>query len=149
MILSNTHIEMLVKLLIILYLSLASYKDIKTYSISPRLCSAFSAVFIFLKLITNNNILKTLLYLSLGIIPGLAAILLAYLTDENIGYGDGLLIISLGIALGFKNTFFVCCIAFVLSGTVALILIFKKKSGQYTLPFVPFIFISYILMLTI
>ena len=149
MILGNTHIEMLFKLLIILYLSIASFNDIKTYGISPKLCSVFFAAFILLKLITNNNLLKTLLDLALGIIPGLATTLLAHLTDENIGYGDGLLIISLGIAMGFKNTFFVCCIAFVLSGMVALILIFRKKSGKQTLPFIPFIFISYIILLTI
>lgn len=131
----------IINIIIFLYLSFSTYTDIKTNMISIKV-SSFSLVAILLSLLLCNRLqLLDILY---SIIPCLIIFALSYLTRESIGYGDALLIGVIGIGLGFNKILLICTLAFILSAISAVFLIIKKKSGKATLPFVPFIFLSYI-----
>lgn len=78
-----------------------------------------------------------------SILPGVFFLLLSFCTGEKIGYGDGLLLIIIGLFLGFGSSFLVVCISLICSSVFALILLVFCKAGRNSrLPFVPFLAIG-------
>lgn len=73
---------------------------------------------------------------------------LARLTKEGIGMGDVKLISSMGWMLGLASTLMAVLFALILCTLVAVVLLFgKKKNKNDRIPFGPFVFFGYILML--
>ena len=62
------------------------------------------------------------------------------ITKENIGYGDGLTVIVLGLWTGIWFTFYVLCVGLMLSGFCAAVYLIKKK--RETIPLIPFLLIG-------
>lgn len=85
-----------------------------------------------------------------AIFPGLLALLYARISNETMGYGDGMLLVVMGLYLPWENVLEVEMLAFSIAGIVALILlvIFRKKRN-FQMPFVPFLAIAYIMELFI
>lgn len=143
------------RFLVILYLSIASYSDIKTYTISTGLTICFSVLFTVIQLISLRDISDTLYAMAFGAIPGVLLLILGCLTKEAIGYGDGFLVISLGIMLGLRATLFICLIAFFLSAIAALCVMLlvrikgKRAFTKQSLPFIPFLLIGYVISLSL
>lgn len=145
------------ELMVLLYLVIASYQDIKTYMLSTKLSLCFAVLFIVLTFLWHYHssalattaIAESGCAIITGLIPGIAIILLAYFTHQKIGYGDGILISIIGIALGFRDTFIVCIISFAASAIVAAFIILRAKLRRahvkQTLPFIPFVLIGYII----
>lgn len=70
-------------------------------------------------------------------------LLIARISKEAVGYGDGFLIFMMGLFYPLEFLLQVCGGAFVMAGGVALFLvIFFHKKGNYQIPFVPFLFFS-------
>ena len=85
-----------------------------------------------------------------GLIPGLVCLFLAYVSREQIGFGDGWIIMLLGIILGLKTVLAVLFMALSVLTMIAIaLLILKKVTRKTTLPFIPFLFIGFILTLII
>jgi len=80
----------------------------------------------------------------LACIPGIAALLFAKISNEMMGYGDGILFVVMGIYLSWEKLVEVSMLAFVIAGVVALVLlvVFQKK-GSFKIPFVPFLGLAY------
>lgn len=75
-----------------------------------------------------------------ALLPGTFFLLLSFCTREKVGYGDGLLLIIMGLFLGFGRCFLVLCISLVFSSAFALILLVFRKAGRNSrLPFLPFL----------
>lgn len=75
-----------------------------------------------------------------GIFPGCVLLLLAFLTKENIGYGDGITVLALGLWTGGWFTLAVVCIGIMLSGVWGMACIFRKKTEP--IPFIPFLLLG-------
>jgi len=83
-----------------------------------------------------------------GALVGLVFILVSKITKEGIGYGDSLLILALGIYLGFWKVMVLIMIAFFLSALFAIFVAIIRKKGRKTrFPFVPFLAFSYVVMM--
>lgn len=81
-------------------------------------------------------------------IPGVICLLLAWVTGEQLGRGDAILILVMGCYLNAVTLMNVCMIAFVVAGVMALaLLVVAKKSKKFALPLVPFLFFGYVLTL--
>lgn len=79
----------------------------------------------------------------LRLVPGLVCLLVAWITKEQVGFGDASLILILGLYCSVMELLNVCMIALSLAGIVSLILLtIAKKSKKYELPFIPFILLS-------
>lgn len=66
-------------------------------------------------------------------------------TKEAIGYGDSWLILLLGAYVGLFRMLLIVFIASVIAGIVALFCLWIKKwNKKITIPFVPFLVISYL-----
>ena len=83
-----------------------------------------------------------------GLIPGAAAYLLSMVSGEKIGRGDALLIMVTGIFMGFWGNVFMLWFGLILAalGGVVAVTMFKKGKG-YELPFVPFLFAGFLIMI--
>lgn len=77
---------------------------------------------------------------------GLGALLFSKMTKEVIGYGDGILLVVMGLYLSLENLMSVVMLAFGIAGIVALVLLVVfRKNGHYEIPFVPFLSLAYVL----
>lgn len=82
----------------------------------------------------------------LAMIPGVLCLIFARVSKEAMGYGDGLLLCMMGTYLEFSALLSTCLWAFTLAGILALfLLVTKKKKGKQEIPFVPFLFIGFLL----
>lgn len=85
-----------------------------------------------------------------GILIGIVLLLLAKMTREKIGYGDGWIFVVTGIYLGFHSNMYLLLLSLFLASLVSIcLLVFKKVNKKTELPFVPFILPGYLLLLVI
>lgn len=83
-----------------------------------------------------------------GLLPGIISLFIAGITKESIGYGDGWILLALGISIGGRNMIIICMVALFAAGICAFILIvFFRKDRKYQIPFVPFILLGYLCMI--
>lgn len=83
-----------------------------------------------------------------GGVTGILFLLCSKVTREAVGFGDGILILALGIYMGFWNELYLLVISFTLAaGFAMVVLVFKKFRRKTGFPFVPFLCIGYFLMI--
>ena len=77
---------------------------------------------------------------------GVAFLGISKITKEAIGYGDSLLILGLGILLGFWQVMAVLVVAFSLTAISSMVLlVLKKMNRRTTLPFIPFLALGFLI----
>lgn len=85
------------------------------------------------------------LSLCLALIPGVICLLLGYCTRQAIGYGDGILLCSLGMLYSLEEVISIFAVASLFAGVVGLfLLVVFQKSRRYEVPFVPFLFAGWL-----
>lgn len=78
-----------------------------------------------------------------ALFPGILFLLAGKITKEKIGYGDGFTLLILGNFFTFLEVLYVLYIAVFFVMSVSFILIcFKKRSKQYQIPFLPFLWVA-------
>lgn len=88
--------------------------------------------------------------ITFGCMLGGVALLIAKLTKQAIGYGDGMILVCTGVALGFWKNLIVLCIAIVICAcTCALLMFVKRKKKKDEVAFIPFLFTGYVLTLAL
>ncbi|MCM1262051.1 MAG: prepilin peptidase [Butyrivibrio sp.] len=84
-----------------------------------------------------------LLDMAVSVLPGIFFLLLGFCTGEKIGYGDGFLIIFLGLSFGFGRCLLSVFIGLLASSIFALfLLVFCKADRNSRLPLAPFLSIG-------
>lgn len=82
----------------------------------------------------------------LGIVPGMLLILMGFLTREKVGYGDGILVIIIGLVLGWPGSFLVYVIAqFGVLFFAVFLLLAKRSARDVKIPFAPFLTVGLVL----
>lgn len=121
-----------------------SIRDIKTHQISV----VFVSLMGILGIITYLPFAKLeSLSIAFGMTIGLGVLIISFFTRQQIGYGDGLILIVTGILLGFRNNMALFLGALIYSAMVGLSLLVIRKADKKTeLPFVPFMFLSLLSM---
>ena len=85
-----------------------------------------------------------------GILIGIVLLLLAKITREKIGYGDGWIFVVTGIYLGFHSNMYLLLLSLFLASLVSIcLLVFKKVNKKTELPFVSFVLPGYLLLFVI
>ena len=135
---------MISRVLLTLFLMICSVTDLVKKQIYLKIIFPFMAAGLALFFI--NGELSLLEELG-GIFLGVILLLLARVSSEKIGYGDGLMVIVSGIFLGLFMNIRLLMWALFISALVSAVLLMIKKAGRHTeLPFAPFLLISYALM---
>ena len=113
------------------------YKEIPLLPVAIGGC--IGAVFCFME---EQNIMVVIA----ACLPGIMMLVFSRLAGEVMGYGDGIVLLLMGVFVTLDKILFITCIAFCFAGGVALILfVFFQKKGKYRLPFIPFLCASYLL----
>lgn len=121
-----------------------SVYDLKTRKVPLTAVAAAGVAALVYRLCVKTGILE----LAAGLVPGLLLLLLAYVTKESIGTGDGLLLCVVGVFCGLTGTLAVLGTALVLAAGVAAVLLISKRAGRKTeLPFLPCLCAGYLLQL--
>ncbi len=80
-----------------------------------------------------------------GILPGVLLLILARITEQSIGYGDGILLAELGLLTGIGKCTLILAAALAMAGVFSLgMIVIKKVDRRYKIPFVPFLTIAYL-----
>ncbi len=104
--------------------------------------------FIYLVLSVINGGADVLYKALPGLLPGAGLLLLGYLTEHKVGYGDGILLMIIGLMEGAGAVFLLFCIALFLQSVLAVLLVIIKKADKQTqIPFVPFLLLARIILL--
>lgn len=75
-----------------------------------------------------------------SLIPGAVMLGLSLCTKESIGYGDGFVVLVLGVMLGFAKCTVAVLAGLFLSAIAGLVLlVLKKVRGKSRMPFMPFL----------
>ena len=135
----------IIQITFFIYLVILSVLDIRTRKLPMWLLAAGSEEGcmpeFFSQLIRRETPWELCLF---GAAAGCIFLMISKMTRESFGYGDSLLILLLGVAVGFWNLISLLAIAFFLSAVVsAAALVFGKFHRKTTVPFVPFLGIGY------
>lgn len=133
--------------MIVLLVSLffCAWIDWKTERVSVPLLLLGGMAAVLLHLFAQE---ESVFYLMTGMSVGIALLLYSLVTHESIGYGDGCLFVMTGLFLGIWENLVLLLLASVLAGIgSAVMLFFRKKKKKERIPFVPFVFTAYVLLL--
>lgn len=137
----------IIKGVLIILLVICSIEDIRKKVVHFPIVFSFSIVGLLLQYFQKNQSIWSILG---GIGIGVFVVFLSYITQGRIGKGDGFLLITTGIYLGFKNNLFLFITAVFGVAICALILVvIKKISYRDEIPFIPFMLSAYMGMLLI
>lgn len=83
--------------------------------------------------------------LAAGGAVGIIFLVISKVTKESLGYGDSILILILGVFIGFWNLLYLLLTAFFLAAVFSSIMMLKNRFSRKTaFPFVPFLTAAYI-----
>ncbi len=82
-----------------------------------------------------------------GIFPGLFMVLVAWLTKKA-GYADGVVLIQVGVCLGYHKALLLYCFSMLLlSGVCIILLIFRKVKKETKMPYLSFLAMAYLVQI--
>lgn len=80
------------------------------------------------------------LSVSLSVLPGIIFWMLSLITGEKVGYGDGWMLVMIGLFMGLWRCFLILLTGLVSESLVVLFLLaFRKISRDRQIPFAPFL----------
>ena len=78
-----------------------------------------------------------------SLLPGTFFLLVSRLTGEQIGSGDGIMLVMIGLFIGSYRCVMLLCVALIASTVFAsFLLVFRKAKKDSKIPFVPFLAIG-------
>ena len=128
---------------LLLYLIWSAIVDIRTRTISRKMALCFSIIITIAKL----SLTPSVSHILSSCLPGLCFLLIGILTKQALGYGDGIVVLIIGFALGLPDTIMIILIAFFSAAIISIILLIARKNKRYSIPFVPFLLWGHILQL--
>lgn len=80
----------------------------------------------------------------IAMLPGMIVLIVSMITKQQIGYGDGMIILIMGLYIDIDDILSIVLSSFLLSSIAAIILmtVFKKKKN-FEMAFSPFLLIGY------
>ena len=122
-------------------LIIAAVTDIRKKDISvaiPILCGVLSLIFAVIPAFLSADPYRIKGFF-FSLIPGVLMLLISGVTDQSLGYGDGLMALAIGPAFGLEGTVFALTLAVFASGLFSIVLLVIRKAGKKTqIPFLPF-----------
>ncbi len=116
-------------------LTYLSVEDLRSKNVSLWVIMAMGLLLLGISVWQKNGVV----FILLGIIPGLTAVIFSYLTAGGLGMGDAVLLMSLGVYLGIWTGLTVLMLGLFLSSIAGIVLLILKKARMKTeMPFIPF-----------
>lgn len=129
---------------LLIYLTICTYTDIKTKTISLFNSAGFAISIFILGCITDTISLK---YILLQMLPGFFLILLSLIKPNSIGLGDGIIFLIVGLSTSLILCLNILLITLLLSSIYSILLLLRHYSKKYIIPLAPFILLSSVFVL--
>ena len=135
---------MILPIIFVILLIISSIYDLRTMCIPIWIASA-NLLMGILAVVWNffndkSSLSEYGLTILLTVIIILSCVLFRVLKAEAIGFGDGLVMLSINFVFGGEWTISIFCISFLLCGIVSGVLMVIKKANRKTrIPFIPFL----------
>ena len=128
-----------------LFLCLLSLSDLRTRTIPGYASPAFGVTVGILHLFLRD---LTLPQFFMGLVPGAVLLFLSIAFSSSVGAGDGLAAMACGAAVGPERIYAALAAAFVLCAVCCVVLLLLKRVRRSdSLPFLPFLASSFLIML--
>lgn len=132
----------IIQLMFFIYLGVLSVLDIQTGKLPVWLLTTGGICVILYQFVQKEIPWELCLA---GAAVGGIFLMVSKVTQGNFGYGDSLLILLLGVGVGFWDLLSLLVIAFLLLSVIlTAVLAFGKLQKKAAIPFVPFLWIDYI-----
>jgi len=132
----------LIKILIASMLGICAIVDFKWKKINILLLIPFFIAGILCNM-KYQLLSPTCVFAGMGI--GIVVLAIGFVTRGRIGSGDGAILIVTGLFLGFYDNLLLLLIATFLAAVIgAILLLFKRVNKNYEIPFIPFLFVTFI-----
>lgn len=125
------------KVMVFIYLLVNSWNDYKTREIDLRYTVLFFGILLWID-IWKGDFAKWE-----GIFPGILLGGFSLISREKIGSGDSWVVMAVGCAVGLTDIWKYLLIAFVIVAGIGLFCVLFKRNQEGTLPFVPFLLLSF------
>lgn len=80
-----------------------------------------------------------------ALLPGIIFLIISKITKESMGYGDGMIVLVMGIYISIQKLVGSLMIALIFAAAWSMILlVFFKKKKHEEFPFVPFVLLGYL-----
>jgi leader peptidase (prepilin peptidase)/N-methyltransferase len=138
-------VETLVRIVLLAALFAMAMIDYRKHTVMVYLAVCIAVIGVLLRIAFNEiEIYDTLAGASIGA----ALLIISYITGGKVGAGDGIVFVTTGIFLGFWQNMELLMVSLWMASLVALfLLIFGRKSRGAKIPFIPFVFTAYVVML--
>ena len=133
-------------LLIMMQPAISDYRA-RSFNGLPVLFTGMGAGLVMMGIrILQEGACRALLWYPAGLLVGLIFLLMAYVTGEAVGYGDGVMMLVLGFLLGLSRITVILMIALSLICLRGLYLIAgRHMGGKHELPFLPYMLTAQVL----
>ena len=122
---------------VLLMTGILSLSDIRTKKLPVKILLIDGVIALLFCVIYNE---PNGFYILQSIGPGGVLLLLSKITKESIGYGDGIVVMLIGLFCGTLFTVVTVGVAFFLSGIYAVFLLWKRRGDK--MPFLPFLLLA-------
>ena len=118
--------------------------DLRWKKVSTAAVALFGVAVLVYRIVSEASVTMFLP----GLLPGMGLLLVAFVTKESVGTGDGLVLCVMGLFCGLKPVLAVFGMALLLCALLAMILLICRRVGKKTeLPFLPCLCGAYLLYL--
>lgn len=128
--------------MVLLFLTWEALEDIKSQKLSVHSLLAFMIMGLGIRLVYFRTGFWELF---VGMWAGILVLIAAKITEEAIGYGDGVVILIVGIYAGLRMTLYALFLAFIIMMLCSMVILSGKGfRTNMRLPFVPCILFGYV-----
>lgn len=136
--------NLLIPFIFCTYLIFCTVTDIKTKKINLKI----SLFYLLSGIVVYVFFIKCDIFILISnLLTGIFLMAVSALTRGAVGYGDGLIFIIMSFYFPFFCTLPILFLSLTAAFVFSLMLILKKYSRKYSIPFAPFILIGYIIFL--
>jgi len=136
-----------VKIVVLLYLILLGIWDYRKRSVPLALLILGGILMSGMSVLRCVRGELSCMEMGIGILPGVFMLCLGWMTGK-VGYADGIVLVQVGMYLGYKKGALLFCVSMLLLSLSCLILICLKKVQRNTkMPYFPFLAISYLIQI--
>ncbi len=136
------------KIIVFIYLIWVAIEDWKKQEISLGVSGVTAGLLLGIQIVEMVQGKEGGIYIFSGLVIGVFLLVVAWLSQGEIGMGDGVLFLVTGLLFGVIENCILLLISLMLTGTVGcLLILFRKLGRRGVLPFAPFVCVGYGVML--
>lgn len=129
---------------IVVFLIPCTITDLKSKTIPIWWTVVFGISAMIYQIFWKKQKLETILF---SMIIGVTLLVAAKISNQRIGYGDGIIFLILGLWIGFWDGISLLFFSLILSSIISVYLIIVRRKGRdYRIPFIPFVTAAYIIL---